>query len=89
MAWVEFKEDYDFTPKADRRVTLAYKAGTRVSVTTECATRAIAKGKAFRIRAPSRGEAPTGEPLVDNLPVSDAESPPAEEENPDPPAEEA
>lgn len=56
MAWVEFTAPFDFTPKANRAVTIAYPAGHRGSVTAECARAAIAKGRAKRIRTPTRAQ---------------------------------
>lgn len=63
MPWVEFTDKFDFTPAADRRQTTAYKAGHRVLVTTECFDAAKAKGVAHKIKAPARGQEPTGEPV--------------------------
>ena len=70
MPWVEFTDKFDFTPGADRRTTTAYKAGHRVLVTTECFEKASAKGVAFKIKPPARGELPTGEP-IDPAPSQD------------------
>lgn len=47
--WVRFMADFDFSPAARRgMVTLAYKQGTVANVTRECASLAIAAGKAVR-----------------------------------------
>lgn len=50
--WVRFTGSFDFTPKADRRVTVSYPAGYADRVTAECAKAAIAAGKALKIKAP-------------------------------------
>lgn len=58
MAWVRFTGAFDFTPLAQRGSTTAYRAGLVRNVTRECATAAVAKGRAVRIRAPkTRAEA--------------------------------
>lgn len=58
MAWVRFLADFDFSPAALKgRSTTAYKAGMVENVTRECATQALAAGKAERAKAPGRGEA--------------------------------
>lgn len=58
MPWVKFSAAFDFTPKAARAETTAFKAGHARNVTRECAAAAIAKGKALRIPAPrTRAEA--------------------------------
>lgn len=57
MPHVRFTADFDFSPAAlGGRVTLAYRAGTTVTVTTECATAAIAAGKAVKASPPRRSE---------------------------------
>jgi hypothetical protein len=61
MPWVEFTENFNWTHARERRVTTAYKAGHRVLITTACAK--AAEGRFVRIRAPRRGEKPTGEPV--------------------------
>jgi len=48
MPWIRFTADFDFKPKA--AVTLAYVAGQEKNVTRECASRAVAAGKAVRIK---------------------------------------
>lgn len=59
--WVRFTHPFDFSPAARKgMVTIAYKAGMRRNVTTECADAAIAVGKAHRTTAPRR-EAKNGE----------------------------
>ncbi|MDR7230629.1 hypothetical protein J2X45_001720 [Caulobacter sp. BE264] len=62
MAWVEFTDKFRFVPPADRRVTVRYSAGQRLSVTAECARQAVEAGVAKRIKAPARGEVPDGAP---------------------------
>jgi hypothetical protein len=52
MPWVRFTEDFDFSPVVKGgRVTKAYKAGMVQFVTRECATRALAAGKAKRAQS--------------------------------------
>lgn len=46
---VRFLADYDYTPSADRRITIAYKAGQERSVRRECGEAAIALGRAEEI----------------------------------------
>ncbi|MEQ1901862.1 MAG: hypothetical protein ABL866_14160 [Devosia sp.] len=46
MPWIKFTADFDFRPKP--AVTLAYRAGQVVLVTTACAKAAIDKGRAER-----------------------------------------
>jgi len=56
--WLRFDEDFDFTPEADRRVTIAYKASpTPRNVTRECARKAVEAGKGRIVKAPRKGEA--------------------------------
>lgn len=43
---VTFKRDYDYTPSAERRVTIAYKAGTTETVKREAGEAAIKAGAA-------------------------------------------
>lgn len=58
MPWVRFNAAFDFTPRAARGETTAFKAGHARNVTRECAADAVAKGKAVRIPAPkTRAEA--------------------------------
>ncbi|WP_299009940.1 hypothetical protein [uncultured Caulobacter sp.] len=56
MPWVRFTEDHDFTPAANRRTTLAYKAGTIDNVTRECAEQAIGLGRAVAVKKPATRE---------------------------------
>lgn len=51
MPWVFFHQDMDFKPRAG--VTIAYRAGQHLLVTTACAERAVAAGKAVRKAKPS------------------------------------
>jgi hypothetical protein len=58
MPWTRFTQDFDFTPEANRRVTIAYKADTTLNVTRECAAKALTAGKAVKAAPPrSRKEA--------------------------------
>lgn len=57
MMRVRFLDDYDFKPT--RATTIAYRAGTEVTVRKLCGERAIAAGKAVELPAPSRHQ--TGE----------------------------
>lgn len=43
---VTFKRDFDYTPSGERRVTIAYKAGTTETVKREAGDAAIAAGAA-------------------------------------------
>lgn len=61
--WVRFIEDYDCTPELDRRRTVAFKRGMRVSVKRECGDAAIAAGKAEKCSSPRQEEAQNGDPL--------------------------
>lgn len=55
MMWIVFEQNFDFTPSADRRVTIAYRAGPEPqNVTRECCAAAVAAGKAKRVKAPAR-----------------------------------
>lgn len=54
---VRFTEDFDYTPATGPQTTTAYKAGWSGPVPTPCGRRAIAKGKAVEVPAPSREEA--------------------------------
>lgn len=47
MVFVRFEDPFDFTPDADRRITVAYKPGTEANVTRECVAKAEAKGVRF------------------------------------------
>lgn len=57
MPWVRFTADFDFTPAAERRVTIGYLAGMRQLVTTECFRAANGKGSAVKIPTPRREDA--------------------------------
>ena len=52
MPWVRFTADHDWKPVPS--VTVAFKAGHEKLVTRACASQAIAKGKAEKIKAPQR-----------------------------------
>lgn len=56
--WVRFTADFDFKPKP--QVTLAFLNGQERNVTRDCAEKAVAAGKAVRIKrnAKADGEAP-------------------------------
>lgn len=56
MAWVRFTADFDFKPKPT--VTIAYREGHVLNVTSACAAKAIAAGKAVRMKKPSKAAAP-------------------------------
>ncbi|MEQ1956010.1 hypothetical protein [Mesorhizobium sp. CN2-181] len=56
MPWVRFTTDFDFKPK--RAVTLAYRRGDECNVTTPCAAKAVAAGKAVRLRKVSKATKP-------------------------------
>lgn len=56
MPWVEFTENFNWTPAAHRRQTTAYKVGHQVLVTTACARAAGDRCK--RIPSPARGQRP-------------------------------
>jgi hypothetical protein len=55
MPWVTFDRDFDFRPT--RRVTLAYRAGSTLLVTTPAAEAAVAAGKARRAPKPKADNA--------------------------------
>lgn len=48
MPWIEFTEDFDWKPKP--QVTIAYRAGMALNVTTACANDAVRKGKGKRLK---------------------------------------
>lgn len=52
MPVVKFSADFDWKPKA--AVTIAYKAGMQLLVTTPCAMAAVAAGKGTIITEPRR-----------------------------------
>lgn len=47
MVWVNFKDPFNFTPAADRRITVSYKAGRDYNVTRECVAKAESVGARF------------------------------------------
>lgn len=55
MAWVRFTSDYNYRKPS---FTVAYRAGMTQNVTAECATLAIAAGKATRLRKTHKDEEP-------------------------------
>ena len=59
MTRVRFIADFDYKPT--RRMTIAYRAGSEMTVKRDCARKAIAAGKAIEINpAHTRGK-PDGE----------------------------
>lgn len=56
MAWIRFTDNYNYRKPA---FTIAYKTGMTQNVTSECATLAIAAGKAVRLRKPNKDAEPT------------------------------
>lgn len=55
MPWVRFTSNYDYRPSERRgRVTIAFKAGAVRFVRRECASRAIAAGRAEEVNRPER-----------------------------------
>jgi hypothetical protein len=59
--WVRFNQRFDFSPEAKGgRVTIVYKGGVH-NVTRECATLAVAAGKAVRTTSPRAKEADDAE----------------------------
>lgn len=51
---VRFKDDFNYTPAADRRVLVEYKAGHELTVKREAGLAAIAAGKAEEMPAAKR-----------------------------------
>ncbi|MER2536032.1 MAG: hypothetical protein ABTQ31_12800 [Rhizobiaceae bacterium] len=56
MPWVRFTADFDFKPKP--LVTIAYRAGHVLNVTSDCAAKAIAAGKAVRMKKSGKSAEP-------------------------------
>lgn len=52
MPWVRFTAAHSHVPAAVPTVSIAYKPGMTVLVTTECAENAINKGRAVRASKP-------------------------------------
>jgi hypothetical protein len=46
---VKFTKDFDYTPSAERRVTIAYKAGMDLTVKREAGEAAVAAGAATEV----------------------------------------
>ena len=46
---VKFTADFDYTPSAERRVTIAYEAGQELTVKREAGEAAIAAGRAEEV----------------------------------------
>lgn len=57
--WVRFIEDFRWKPS--RQVSQVYRAWTIHNVPTRCALEAVAKGKAVKMKKPSRQSTPTEE----------------------------
>lgn len=47
---VRFTQDFKWTPKRERRTTIAYKSGMEETVTRACGEAAVAAGKAEEIK---------------------------------------
>lgn len=47
---VRFLRDYDYTPSAERRVTIAYRAGSEHTVKREAGEAAVSAGAAREVR---------------------------------------
>lgn len=54
MPWVQFTADFDWKPTP--QVTIAYRAGQRLLVTTPCANAAIAKSVAEKLKTPRKSD---------------------------------
>ena len=54
MAWLRFTADWDFSPSAEPRVTIAYLKGMRCPVTSEARDYALMHQVAVEIRTPRR-----------------------------------
>jgi hypothetical protein len=52
MPWVHFTADFDWKPKP--QVTIAYRKGQRLLVTTPCANVAFAKRVAEKLKTPRK-----------------------------------
>ena len=46
---IKFNANYDYTPSGERRVTIAYKAGTTLTVKREAGEAAIAAGAGVEV----------------------------------------
>ncbi len=55
MAWVKFRQDWDWRLPSS---TTAYKAGWSGNITRDCESLAIAAGAAVSIKTPRKGEEP-------------------------------
>jgi hypothetical protein len=60
--WIRFTADFDFKPKPQS--TIAYRTGEERNVTRECADKALAAGKAVKIKRDRKadGETDSGQP---------------------------
>lgn len=54
MPWVHFKAAFDWKPKP--QVTIAHPAGFTGLVTTRCASAAIARGVAEKVKTPRKSD---------------------------------
>ncbi|EHK56821.1 hypothetical protein [Allomesorhizobium alhagi] len=59
MPWVRFTADFDWKPRP--QVTIAYRMGQEVNVTTLCAARAVSASMAVRIKKAKKLNADQGE----------------------------
>ncbi|NGO51614.1 hypothetical protein G6N73_10560 [Mesorhizobium camelthorni] len=55
MPWVRFTTDFDWKPCP--QVTIAYRAGQEVNVTTLCAAKAVKAAKAVRFSKSKKSDA--------------------------------
>jgi hypothetical protein len=56
MPWVRFISDFNWKPKP--AVTIAYKAGHVMNVTSACAAEAVRKGRATRMKKTTKSAIP-------------------------------
>lgn len=59
MAWLRFTADMDWKPTPG--TTIGYKAGMVLNVTRDCAEKAVAAGRAVRLKALLKGEVANAE----------------------------
>jgi hypothetical protein len=55
MPWVRFTADFDWKPNP--QVTIAYRVGQEVNVTTPCAAKVLKAGKAVRLSKSKKSDA--------------------------------
>jgi hypothetical protein len=58
MPWVRFVSGFDWKPRP--QLTIAYRAGQVANVTTPCAAKAVATGKATRLPRARKTDAHQG-----------------------------